>query len=142
MEKINFVNDSEPYLSAENLNQMQSNIEDETKIEEIELITMNEGFSMVGSQKFFKQGRHIWGDVIIKKDDGAFTNAYSYPVTLKYAIPYGYNTFCILTNGQFGADKIAYMYVSGNNASSLLIADASNSGNNHAKIHLDYVINE
>lgn len=27
MEKINFVNDSEPYLSAENLNKMQSNIE-------------------------------------------------------------------------------------------------------------------
>lgn len=27
MEKINFVNNSEPYLSAENLNQMQENIE-------------------------------------------------------------------------------------------------------------------
>ena len=27
MEKINFVNNSEPYLSAENLNQMQDNIE-------------------------------------------------------------------------------------------------------------------
>ena len=31
MEKINFVNNSEPYLSAENLNQMQSNIEDAIK---------------------------------------------------------------------------------------------------------------
>ena len=29
MEKINFVNNSEPYLSAENLNQMQSNMENE-----------------------------------------------------------------------------------------------------------------
>ena len=28
MKKINFVNNSEPYLSAENLNQMQSNIEE------------------------------------------------------------------------------------------------------------------
>ena len=28
MKKIQFVNNSEPYLSAENLNQMQSNIED------------------------------------------------------------------------------------------------------------------
>ena len=28
MEKINFVNNSEPYLSAENFNQMQDNIED------------------------------------------------------------------------------------------------------------------
>ena len=27
MEKITFVNDSEPYLSAENLNQLQENIE-------------------------------------------------------------------------------------------------------------------
>lgn len=31
MEKINFVNNSEPYLSAENLNQMQSNIEEATE---------------------------------------------------------------------------------------------------------------
>ena len=28
MKKINFVNNSEPYLSAENLNQMQSNVEE------------------------------------------------------------------------------------------------------------------
>ena len=31
MKKINFVNNSEPYLSAENLNQMQSNIEEAIK---------------------------------------------------------------------------------------------------------------
>jgi len=31
MEKINFVNNSEPYLSAENLNQLQTNIENEIK---------------------------------------------------------------------------------------------------------------
>ena len=31
MKKINFVNNSEPYLSAENLNQLQSNIEEATE---------------------------------------------------------------------------------------------------------------
>lgn len=31
MEKINFVNNSEPYLSAENLNQMQDNMENAVK---------------------------------------------------------------------------------------------------------------
>lgn len=31
MEKINFVNNSEPYLSAENLNQMQDNMENATQ---------------------------------------------------------------------------------------------------------------
>lgn len=31
MQKITFVNNSEPYLSAENLNQMQDNIEEATK---------------------------------------------------------------------------------------------------------------
>ena len=40
MKKITFVNDSEPYLSAENLNQLQDNIEEE--INKIPLDKLNE----------------------------------------------------------------------------------------------------
>ena len=41
MKKIQFVNNSEPYLSAENLNQMQSNVEEATERSYI-LATINE----------------------------------------------------------------------------------------------------
>lgn len=43
MKKINFVNNSEPDLSAENLNQMQDNIEEAIEELEIETITNSNG---------------------------------------------------------------------------------------------------
>jgi hypothetical protein len=44
MKKITFVNDSEPYLSAENLNQLQDNIEEE--INKIPLDKLNENYNI------------------------------------------------------------------------------------------------
>ena len=43
MKKINFVNNDAPYLSAENLNQMQDNIEDAINENHIELLAENIG---------------------------------------------------------------------------------------------------
>lgn len=126
---------TETPLNAENLNHNFNEI----KIKEITLLTANEGFT-INFQKFFKQGNHIWGDAIITSNT-SFSSDYSYPVKMAYAIPYVYNSYCVLAGGQFGADTIGYMYVHVNDTNSLIIADNFNSGRNVAKIHLDYVIN-
>ena len=47
MEKITFANDSEPYLSAENLNQMQDNIENDIGI--LSNLSTSEKSSLVGA---------------------------------------------------------------------------------------------
>lgn len=128
-----YPNTSTP-LNAENLN----NNFNEVKIEEITLLTANEGFT-INQQKFFKQGNHIWGDAIITADV-PFSGSYSYPVKLAYPVPYVYNSYCILAEGVFDAVSVGYLYIGANDVSSLLIADNLNSGKHGAKIHLDYVI--
>lgn len=122
--------------SVRAVKEMKGNID----IEEITLLTANEGFTIT-FQKFFKQGKHIWGDAVITTDV-PFSGSYSYPVKLAYPIPYIYNSYCILAEGTFDAVSIGYLYVGANDVDSLLIADNLNSGKRGAKIHLDYVINE
>lgn len=114
--------------------------EEKIKIEEITLLTPNEGFS-IPFQNFFKQGNHIWGNAVITADT-EFSNSYSNPAKLAYAIPYVYNSYCILSGWEYSSDKIGYMYINENDVDSLVISDASNSGTKTAKIHLDYVISE
>lgn len=58
MEKINFVNNSEPEISAENLNKMQSNIEDE--FSNIETYSEDETFT----GKYWIDGKKIYRKVI------------------------------------------------------------------------------
>ena len=115
-------------------------VDEMLKIEEITLLTANEGFT-INSQKFFKQGNHIWGNAVITADT-PFSNSYSYPVKMAYAIPYVYNSYCILSTYQFSSEIIGYMYINENDVDSLFISDVSNSDKNVAKIHLDYVISE
>lgn len=53
-------------------------LENQIKIELInraDIIELNEGFSFgQGNYAMFKQGKHYWGYVVIKKDSGTFTN--------------------------------------------------------------------
>ena len=49
MDKINFVNNSEPALSAENLNQMQDNIENGIRAEKLKTKVFLQSFNNVGN---------------------------------------------------------------------------------------------
>ena len=49
MKKINFVNNSEPYFSAENLNQMQDNIEEAINEKNYIVATANEAINLSGN---------------------------------------------------------------------------------------------
>lgn len=111
-----------------------------TGIEEIELLTANEGYT-IRSQHFFKQGNHIWGNALIQSTT-PFSSIYSYPVELEYTIPYVYNSYCILCDGEFSADGIGYIYI-GANSSQIIITDTTGASNKtFVKISLDFVIED
>ena len=152
-------------LSAENLNLMQNNIEDaipDVKTEESvsnedtyacsyindklstinnslnisknNIFTANSGFTIV-NQYIYKQGKHYFGDLIVKKNSGNFSADGTQLGTLNVTPTWNINSGCYVSNDEWKVTGVGYLYINKTNK----IVNVSASNVNYAKIHIDFM---
>ena len=103
-----------------------------------DFIVANEGYTVEDSN-IFKQGKHYFGYVIIKKATGYFDNLGQTQVaTLKEGMINVVNSGCFISNTIWSADAVGYLYIVNKN---IIVSDKSNSNKyNYAKINIDLVV--
>lgn len=115
-------------------------LENQIKIELInraDIIELNEGFSFgQGNYAMFKQGKHYWGYVVIKKDSGTFTNKQESVGKFKINMRGVINSFCALSDSEWSSKYFGYTYIQ---QDSITICSASENGNT-AKLYIDIVV--
>lgn len=127
---------------AKQKKQLENRITELEKQEKIEIvqntdiISLNSGYSFVtGSYPIFKQGKHYWGYILIKKDSGTFTRTQEKVGSFKIPILGAGNTFCSLSTNEWKSQSIGYFYFNVD----ITISDENNNGYNTAKAYIDVV---
>ena len=129
-------------ITAENLlSDVYDTIAASEQIETITLLEAN-GTAQIVKQKFYKQGKHIWGDALVKGETN-FSGTYQYPCKLIYDYPNtaGSDLTCILCYGEFTANGIGYMFINYNQKNIMISDTTGGNDKQYAKIHLDFVLN-
>lgn len=111
------------------------------QIETINLLEAN-GTAQIVKQKFYKQGKHIWGDALVKGETN-FSGTYQYPCKLIYDYPNtaGSDLTCVLCYGEFTASGVGYMFINYNQKNIMISDTTGGNDKQYAKIHLDFVLN-
>lgn len=102
-----------------------------------DLLIVQNGYSFLDIN-IFKQGKHYFGDVVVKKNSGNFTNIQELVAKLSRTVKGVYNSGCFLTSNQYSVHDVGYCYIGGTN---FYVADHKEKGYNYAKIHIDLVVN-
>lgn len=134
--KKNIVRNSkvESTEEAYSCNYINSSLE----IEKIEgFFVVKPGYTIL-FDKIFKQGKHYFGNLIVKKNSGNFTNIQEAVATPSKTLNGNYNTGCFLANNIYASHAIGYCYF-GENV--VYIADQNEKGYNIAKMNVDIVVN-
>lgn len=100
-------------------------------------ITAKSGYT-IKSQHIFKQNNHFWGNVVIQKDSGTFGSTTEAIATLPTPIQGNVNSGCFMSQGEWSAKNVGYLYI-GNNT--IQVSDPNATTNNVVKIDLDIVTN-
>lgn len=101
-------------------------------------VTLATGYSLDAGSRVYKQGKHIWGNILIiasndLPDGNNSVNIGS--VNSAYKTESAINGFCGLSNGQWFTNDIGYVYFAVNG--SIAVA-STNTGKKFIKIMFDY----
>lgn len=146
MSLVKFINDSEPYLSAENLNNnfeyLESKINETNKIKLVsDFITPNDSTVTIANQFIYNQGSHYWGYVVINKTS-VFSSGGGAVLKMSKSImtDSSINSCCYLVNSAWGGQAgLGYLYIGGN---IIQVGDPNNTGYKNAKIYIDIVTDD
>lgn len=106
------------------------------------------GFTKSGSSHVFRQGKHVFGTLVILKSSGYFVTSGADTIAdIDISVAPGYQ---YLTMGGFSDDiwkltSVGYAFIQGSSASSTdepgkVVVTATGASDNKVKIQLDYVI--
>lgn len=102
-----------------------------------DFITANDGYTIL-EQNIFRQGRHYFGDVVIKKNNSAYSPDSENVATLKKSIVGTINSCLFLSGSQWSNGGTGYLFIGD---TSVLIADFTGNSYSFAKFHIDVVAN-
>jgi hypothetical protein len=102
-----------------------------------DFITANDGYTIL-EQNIFRQGNHYFGDVVIKKNSGAFSTDSENVATLKRSIVGTVNSCSFLCGSQWANGGTGYLFIGG---TSIIISDFTGNSYSFAKFHIDVVAN-
>lgn len=100
-------------------------------------ITMEQGYTLVTQSTLYQQGKHIFGNLIIKKDSGNFSNTSETVCTLGNPPAITGMAFCGFGGSEWGIESIGYAFLGSNGAVSVKDTITTNTTVN---IAVDYVI--
>lgn len=101
-------------------------------------ITLSTGYSLDAGSRVYKQGKHVWGNILIVASSalpGANDSVTIGSINSSYRTEAAVNGFCGLSNGQWFTNDIGYVYIAVNG--SVAVASAS-TGKTYIKIMIDY----
>ena len=129
----------QPYaLSNVELTEKEQTNENNISINSIKSsITLAEGYSLVTQSTLYKQGKHIFGTLIIKKASGNFSTTQETVLTLPET-PTGAK-MCIagFNTSEWGVVSIGYAFISANG--DMAVKDSQSSNNGYCNVSIDYV---
>lgn len=100
------------------------------------LITMNSGYEL-SAGVVWQQGAHIYGDVVIHKTGGNFSNSTETVASLSiHPGDYAVNTGCWFSDSQWYNQNIGYLYY----GSGLSVKPEVHDTYSYVKLHIDFVI--
>ena len=99
-------------------------------------ITMVQGYTLVTQSTLYQQGKHIFGNLIIKKDSGNFSNTSETVCTLDTPPAITGMVFCGFGGSEWGIESIGYAFLGSNGGVSVKDTITTNTTVN---IAVDYV---
>ena len=118
-----------------------SNIQTAISIDNITSnISANTGYTIVtGMSAVYKQGKHIFGNIIVKKDDNPYTANVEETIAVISNKPSAHvTTFCGFSTSEWNIKNIGYVFFSSSTGDIKVIN--STAGNTTVNIHIDYCI--
>ena len=113
-------------------------------IAKVNIVSAKTGYTLI-SQDIFKQGKHYWGYVVIKKDSGVFdANDYNVADINIKSSSNAINNACYLSDDVWASKGVGYLYVSQYNSKTgvypfVIVKDTNNSNLNYAKFFIDMI---
>lgn len=99
------------------------------------VLTMRSGYTLVQG-KLYRQGKRYFGDLVVKKNSGSFSNESDEIVADLSVTPiHDINSFCVGADSQWSAQAVGYLYY-GSTVHICMVA----TGKNYAKFHLDFPV--
>lgn len=120
-----------------------------TDVTQITTLTQSEVFSSIESGytvndlAMYKQGKHVWGTLVLSKDSGDLPSSQATVATLKLIPRASMNSWCVCSGNRYGGSPfyVGYMWAASGNGQILICnPSGTTSGVNTAKIMLDYCI--
>ena len=101
-------------------------------------ITANTGYTIVtGMSAVYKQGKHIFGNIIVKKDENTYTANVEETIAVISNKPSAHvTTFCGFSTSEWNIKNIGYVFFSSSTGDIKVIN--STAGNTTVNIHIDY----
>ena len=100
-------------------------------------ITMEQGYTLVSQSTLYQQGKHIFGNLIIKKDSGNYSDTSETVCTLGKPPAITGMLFCGFGASEWGIESIGYAFLGSTGGVS--VKDTKNT-NTTVNIAVDYVI--
>ena len=100
-------------------------------------ITMEQGYTLVSQSTLYQQGKHIFGNLIIKKDSGNYSDTSETVCTLGKPPAITGMVFCGFGASEWGIESIGYAFLGSTGGVS--VKDTKNT-NTTVNIAVDYVI--
>lgn len=134
----------EPQIYIKNSNDVYEEFIKKDDIAKVNIVSAKKGYTLI-SQDIFKQGKHYWGYVIIKKDSGVFdANDYNVADINIKSSSNAINSACYLTDDVWASKRVGYLYVRQYNSKTgaypfVIVKDTNNSNLNYAKFFIDMI---
>ena len=132
--------------NAPSMRLFEEKIQDLTIEQANDFVVANNGYTVEDSN-IFKQGKHYWGYIIIKKDSGIFSDNDEKVANLTVKSTNVINNACYLTDDKWASKGIGYLYISQYQINDnkvelypfIIVKDTNNSNSNYAKLYVDIV---
>lgn len=137
-----YIEDEKIYVKSEN--DVYEEFMKKEDIAKVNIVSAKTGYTLI-SQDIFKQGKHYWGYVIIKKNSGVFdANDYQVADINIKSSSNAINNACYLTDDVWASKCVGYLYVSQYNSETgvypfVIVKDTNNSNFNYAKFFIDMI---
>lgn len=103
------------------------------------MLTLATGYTTTNRTHIYKQGKHIFGTIVIAKDSGNFGEAYEIAYMNTYKPNYQWVGIAGFGTEEWNVKSIGYAFVDSTSPGKILVTDTLTT-NTYVKISIDYVI--
>lgn len=103
------------------------------------VLTLATGYTATNRTHIFKQGKHVFGTIVIHKDSGNFGEGYEIAYMNAYRPKYQWVGLSGFGTEEWNVKSIGYAFVDSTSPGKILVSDTITT-NNYVQIQIDYHI--